>query len=52
METNKEVTISVRVDKRIADELKRRAKQKELIFSKYVKRILTSEVEKGTKNED
>lgn len=46
METNKEVIITTRVDKRIADQLKRKAKQKEMIFSKYVKRVLTNEVEK------
>lgn len=46
METNKEVTIAVRVDKKIADELKKRAKEKELIFSKYIRRILVSETEK------
>lgn len=52
MQTQKEVTVSVRVDKKIADQLKRRAKQKELIFSKYVKRILVNELEKEEKNED
>lgn len=46
METNKEVTIAVRVDKKIADELKKRAKEKELRFSAFVRRILVSETEK------
>ena len=49
METNKEVTIAVRVDKKIADQLKRRAKQKELIFSSYVRRILVNETKKENK---
>ena len=46
MQTNKEVIITTRVDKKIADQLKRKAKQKEIIFSKYVKRVLTNEAEK------
>lgn len=45
-EKNKQVSIQVKVDKRIADQLHRRAKEKEIIFSKYVKRVLTSEAEK------
>lgn len=52
METNKEVTIAVRVDKKIADDLKRRAKQKEVLFSSYVRRVLTNEAKKGKKNEN
>ena len=46
MQNNKEVYISVRVDKKISDQLHRRAKQKEIIFSKYVKRVLANEAEK------
>ena len=46
MQINKEVIITTRVDKKIADQLKRKAKQKEIIFSKYVKRVLINEAEK------
>ena len=49
METNKEVTIAVRVDKKIADQLKRRAKQKEVLFSSFVRRILVNETKKENK---
>ena len=45
METNREVTISTKVDKRIADQLKRIAKQKEYRFSSYVKRVLEQSVQ-------
>lgn len=46
MEKNKQVTIAVKVDKKISDELKRRAKQKEMFFSSYVRRILINETQK------
>lgn len=46
---NKEVTISTRVDKKIADELKRIAKQKQYRFSSYVKRVLVNQIEKQNK---
>ena len=49
MQTNKEVTISVRVDKKIADQLKKRAKQKEMFFSSYVRRVLTNQTKKERK---
>lgn len=46
METNKEVVVTTRVDKRIVDALKKISKQKEIRFSSYIKRILINEVEK------
>lgn len=46
MQKNKQVSIQVKVDKKIAEQLHKRAKQKELIFSKYVKRVLINEAEK------
>ena len=50
METNKEVTITIKVDKKVSDQLKKRAKEKEVIFSKYVKRILINSLEKEKNN--
>ena len=49
MQTNKEVTIAVKVDKKIADDLKKRAKQKQILFSSYVRRVLTNEAKKEKK---
>ena len=46
---NKEVSIQVKVDKRIADDLKKRAKQKEMFFSSYVRRILVNQTKKEQK---
>ena len=46
MQFNKEVIITTRVDKKVADELKRIAKQKQLRFSSYVRRVLVAETEK------
>lgn len=51
MQTNREVVITTRVDKKIADELKRIAKQKQLRFSSYVKRVLVAETEKQKKEQ-
>ena len=51
MQVNKEVTIAIKVDKKIADQLKRQAKQKDVIFSRYVRRILVNKAERS-KNED
>lgn len=50
--TNKEVTIAVKVDRKIADELKRISKQKDYRFSSYVRRVLVNEVEKQKKESD
>lgn len=52
MQTNKEVSIQVKVDKKIADQLKKRAKEKEMFFSAYVRRVLINETKKENKNED
>lgn len=51
MDTYKEVTIAIKVDQKIADQLHRRAKEKEVIFSKYVRRILTNQIEKKDKEQ-
>ena len=51
MQTNREVIITTRVDKKIADELKRIAKQKQIRFSSYVKRVLVAETEKSKKEQ-
>lgn len=50
--TNKEVTIAVKVDRKIAEELKRISKQKDYRFSSYVRRVLVNEVEKQKKESD
>lgn len=46
---NKEVTISTKVDKKIADELKKIARQKQYRFSSYVRRVLLNQIEKQKK---
>lgn len=51
MQTNKEVIITTRVDKKIADELKKIAKQKQIRFSSYVKRVLVADVQKQKKEQ-
>lgn len=43
---NREVIVSTKVDKNVADELKRIAKQKDLRFSGYVKKVLTTQIER------
>lgn len=50
MDSNKEVTITIKVDKKISDQLKRVAKEKDYRFSAYVKRILINSLEKEKKN--
>ena len=50
--TNKEVTISTKVDKKIADELKKIAKQKQIRFSSYVKRVLVADIEKQNQKKE
>ena len=52
MNTNREVIITTRVDKRIADALKKIAKQKQIRFSSYVKRVLVAETEKNEKKDE
>ena len=46
MQEKKQVSIQVKVNKQIADQLKVIAREKQLRFSSYVKRILVNEVEK------
>lgn len=46
MQNNKEVIVTTKVEKKIADELKKIAKQKDLRFSGYVKKVLTTQIER------
>lgn len=46
METDKEVSIQIKVTKQTAKQLHKRAKQRGLIFSKYIKRILIDSLQK------
>ena len=45
MKSSKEVTISAKVDKEIAVALKKQAKEQEIRFSSYIRRILIKSVE-------
>ena len=51
METNKEVTIQIRVDKKVSDALKKEAKDRDYRFSAYVRRILINSLDKEKKQE-
>ena len=47
MDNNKkEVTITIKVDKRLSRELKKIARRKQMLFSAYIRRILLAEAEK------
>lgn len=46
MQNKKEVIVTTKVEKNIADELKKIAKQKDLRFSGYVKKVLTTQIER------
>lgn len=52
MDTNKEVIITTRVDKKIADQLKKVAKQKQIRFSSYVRRVLINSLDEEKKKDN
>ena len=51
METSKQVSIQIKVDKKISDALKKAAKEKDYRFSSYIRRILINSLQKEKKQE-
>lgn len=51
MEASKEVSIQIKVDKKISEALKKAAKEQDYKFSAYVRRILINSLQKEKKEQ-
>ena len=50
MDTNKQVSIQIKIDQQTWIELKRQAKRKGMFFSKYIQKLLIDSLQKEQKN--